>query len=388
MAHRRQWGTISQRGGLDRNHRGAWQLQWTEAGRRKSKTVRDMTRREAEAELARIRASVGESPDATPTVSQVLDEFVRPKWDTQRYNTRKNKESAWRAHVEPTWGDVMVSDVRRGAVQSWLDGMSRASGRTSLVVLREIMREALVREWVEADPTEGVVMSGKGARQTRMVWTADELDRIERAARGTDVEPAVVLMIHTGMRPGEARAVMPGDVTWGIVGGMRVLTVRVDKTAAASRKQEESQGVVGKTKTEAGTRTAVMVGGEERLIELCDEARARGDRFLSDDGLGRPLTQSALNYEWRGICERAGVEFAPVRNIRPSFVTHMHDDLGVPLDAIQGQVGHSSVEVTSQVYDRPSDAQRAATFAGAVEEAAQKSREIAANRSGDERAAL
>lgn len=385
---RSDWGSVSQRGALDRNHRGRWQLQWMEGGHRRSRTIRDATRREALAELAATRARVDESRGATPTVSDVLERFVRQKWDAQRYNTRKNKESAWRAHVAPRWGDVMVSDVRRGAVQSWLDGMSRANGSVSLVILREVMREALVREWVDSDRTEGVSLSDKGSRQTRRVWTADELARIEEAARGSVVEAAVVLMVHTGMRPGEARAVMPGDVTWGIMGGRKVLTVRVDKTASVDRRQEEIQGVVGRTKTAAGTRTAVMVGGEDRLLRLCEEAMERGDTFLCDDGLGRPVAQHALDRAWRPICERAGVEFAPVRNIRPSFVTHMHDDLGVPLDAIQGQVGHSDVSVTSRVYDRPSDAQRASIFAGAVTLAAQKSRDLAADRSKDETMAL
>lgn len=385
---RSDWGSVIQRGPLDRNHRGRWQLQWTEGGRRRSRTVRDATRREALTELSKIRASIGESTDATPTVSQVMEQFVRPKWEGLRYNTRTCKESAWRAHVCPRFGDVMVSEVRRGAVQTWLDEMSRYAGRGSLIVLREVMREALVREWVDSDPIEGVRMSDKVERRSRRVWDAGELASIEEAARGTGVEAAVVLMVHTGMRPGEARAVMPGDVTWGVMGGRRVLTVRVDKTAAASRRQEECQGAVGRTKTEAGTRTAVMVGGEARLLELCYEARARGDRFLSDDGLGRPMTQRMLSDAWAGIVERAGVPYAAPRNVRPSFVTHMHDDLGVPLDAIQGQVGHSSVEVTSHVYDRPSDAQRAATFAGAVASAAQKSREIAANRSRDDKMAL
>lgn len=339
---RRTFGTISERS------RGVWCLQWwanTPQGRvRRSETVYG-TRRDAEYRLAQIQAETRLQDATEPTVADVF----RMWWDSRAgelsASTVRAYQVAWRRHIEPRWGAVPVSQVKRGDVQIWLLGLT-GSANLARIVLSMVMGFACEDlELIAKNPASGKLRVPKAKKLARDVYTAAELDAICKAARGTPIEAAVILMAQGGVRVGESLGVMVGEVTEGLGGGFAVASISRQITA---------QGTVGKLKTESSVRAVPIVGDfGARLLELHAEARARGDAWLVDDGRGVPVSRRFLELQWAALLKSLRWDFRPMRTLRPSWETSRHWEMGVPLELTSKGLGHSTPKTTLGHYDRP-----------------------------------
>lgn len=359
---RRSFGTVRSRSKLDKNHRGTWQIQWTDHGRRKAETLHRATRSECVRRLAEIEASITDAPPA-PTCAEVWKRFGEESIAKLAPSTRVTYRRVWERDASPRWGSVPVSDVRRGDVQRWLDSMPGGEAAMAKSVLSRVLKIAKKRDYVSSNATEGCEVGTTVREANRSVLSRADVDRLDSACRGSAVEPAYILMCHAGLRTSEARDIKPSDVMWGIVGGSRQLCVSVTKSAAYSKAVEREQGGIdGRTKTRTSVRVAVVCGMQERLWTLAQEASKRGDEYLLDNGFGEPATPEELRKMWNALCDGAGVRRVPPRNLRATFVTLSHD-AGIPLEAVKEQVGHSSIAITERVYNRPDVEQRAGQFA-------------------------
>lgn len=339
---RRTFGTLTER------TRGTWCLQWwanTPQGRvRRSETVYG-SRREAEYRLAQIQAETRLGDPLEATVGDVFDMWWDVRSESFSGNTSKTYRAAWTKHVEPRWAHVPVSQVKRGDVQAWLLGLS-GNARMARVVLSMVLGFACDDlELVPKNPAAGKFRLPKVATECRDVYTAAELDRICEAAHGMPIEVAVILMAQGGVRVGESMGVLVGEVTEGIGGGFAVVSIS---------RQVTQQDTIDKPKTASSVRTVPIVGAwGARLLELHDEARARGDKWLMDDGIGRPYPRRFLETRWAALLDSLGWPHRPMRILRPSWETSRHWEMGVPLELTSKGMGHSTVKTTLGHYDRP-----------------------------------
>lgn len=339
---RRTFGTISERS------RGVWCLQWwanTPQGRvRRSETVYG-TRRDAEYRLAQIQAETRLQDATEPTVADVFRMWWDSRADEFAANTFALYRSAWKNHVEPRWSRVPVGQVRRGDVQAWLLGLP-GNAKTARNVLSMVLGFACEDlELIPKNPAAGKFRMPQAKTQPRDVYTAAELDAICKAARGTPIEAAVILMAQGGVRVGESLGVMVGEVTEGLGGGFAVASIS---------RQVTTRGTIDKTKTTSSVRSVPIVGEfGARLLELHAEALTRGDVWLIDDGRGVPVSRDLLKTRWAALLDSLGWEHRPMRILRPSWETSRHWELGVPLELTSKGMGHSTVKTTLGHYDRP-----------------------------------
>lgn len=345
MARKRKRSTW---GSVQRLPSGRWRIRWLEStpsGRRRRSETIDGSRVDAERRLAEIRVRVGDSP-ACPTVGEAWLSWLRPVVEARvRPSTLADYDATWRLHVAPRWESVPLDQVEPVGVQAWLSTLRAVAAVKSLKLLRRIVARAVAMGVVASSRIEcEFAMPHEVAAHTRAVWDSSELSRICEAARGSFVEPLVILGAFGGLRDGEARGVTVADVSEG-AGGVAVVSV--------SRSVSQG-GQVGPTKTGSSVRLAVVPPPwSSRLLEIVAEVSARGGSWLASDGLGSPLTNAVSSHEFRRVVAAAGLEPAPFRNLRPSYETMMHWEYGVSTEHVQKLMGHSSPRMTHAVYDRP-----------------------------------
>ena len=350
---RSTWGSIEQLPS------GRWRVRWWESTpqgwRRKSETL-DGSRKDAERRLAQIRVASGDA-QRVPTVGEAWQQWTWPLIERERANTKANNDALWRNHVAPRWADVPLDQVEPIAVQAWLDGLRKVAAAQGLAMLRRIVRRAVAMGAIPASRIDiEFAMPDEVNSHSRLVWSADELARICDAARGECFEAAVILAAFGGCRRGEALGVKVGEVIPGVGG---TACVQICRSIGG-------KGEVGPTKTGGSVRTVVIPAPwAARLLAIQDDARARGDAWLCDDGFGGPTGGNVLKAHWDAICQKAGVERAPFRNLRPSYETMMHWDAGIETSQVQKLMGHSSPTMTHKVYDRPDDDRLASVVAQA-----------------------
>lgn len=343
-------------GGVERLPSGRWRVRWREGGRRRSETI-DGTRKDAEHRLAEIRVRVGDEP-TRPTVGYAWERWTWPVIErTTRATTQRNQERCWRLHVAPRWAKVTVDGVTPVEVQEWLDGLTASTAELALVLLRRTLDRAVEMGVLDRNRAScRFVMPTAGTTRNKSVLTPEQMGAVCRAIRGERFEACVILACFAGLRAGETMGVMVGEVE----DAGEVVTIPITR-------QVTNSAEVVEPKTRTSTRTvAVPQPWAARLLELQEEARARGDVWLVDDGLGGPVRQDLMRRWWQALDFGAmGVPRVTLHSLRAAYETMMHWDLGMDVGTVAKLLGHSEPTVTHAVYDRPDASRVAATVARA-----------------------
>lgn len=354
MARRQRasWGCVQ------RVRPGTYRIRYMRDGVRRSETVRG-TRREADDRLAALRVECGSAPAARPvTVGQAYERHYLPLAEGAADTTRANTLSAWRVHVAPRWEGVALRDVRPCDVQEWLLTLTAAQARSALRVLRGVFREAALYGLVDGSPLSVAFRMPRRVDSPRPRSTVEPslMGAYYAAALSEGLGAMFILAACCGLRVGESLGPRVGEVLREERGGVAVAAVpvlrQVGGTGAVAVRDEGGREVE-RLKTRKSARWAA-VGGEwaERLLSLQDEARGRGDVWLTDDGLGGPLSQKAARAAWGRAVEAAGLPPVLLKNLRATFATQM-DARDVPVEQIARLMGHSTPSITFDVYERP-----------------------------------
>lgn len=359
-------------GSITRVGPNRWRLRWWSDGpdgrKRRSETV-DGTRREAERRLAEIRVSTPCEYGGAPTVGHAWREWVLPmlraKVDERSRDrsrgmsarTLSMREAEWRLRVGPRWESVPLDQVRPIDVQGWLlDGtMTLVLATNALSLLRQIMERAVIFGVVDSNPCcHDFAMPPRGVEMPRGCLTLDQLDERLMACRGSCCEAVAILCAMGGLRLGEAQGVRADEPRQ----DGAVVSVPVARSV-------DAHGIVGDLKTLQSERVAVIPlrPWGMRLMTLQAQAVMAGDEWLTDSGTGEPLSRKVIARAWDAATD--GMEpRVTMRDLRRSYETAMHWELGMPLEKVQRLMGHApGSAVTMASYDSPEQAQVAAELA-------------------------
>ena len=349
MPKRRSWGTITH------VSRDKHVIRYIDSqGARKSVTFYG-TRREAEAELARLRLmhERNQARRKPPTVKQAAEAWWLP-WIEREFegggmsaNTRKAYLYAWSRVVEPRWGNVRLDAVKPSEVQSWLDSMSYGTAHHSMIVLRKIADFAAKRD--EESTTAFSLkydMPRKSKTRSKAVCTLEEADALLDSLRGSVVEAPFIAACFGSCRVGESLAVEVASVE-------RVESHGVTLAVAEVRAQMGLSGFTPNEmlKTDSSRRVIVIPGRwGGRFLEIADERRAVGSEWMADRGDGLPMNQKALKRHWDCVQSEGG--HMPFSNLRNSWRTFAQATWRIDYDLLEVLMGHRLEGVTGRHYLR------------------------------------
>lgn len=227
-----------------------WQVCWRADGRQHRESL--PTREAAEARAAELNDDIRSGRYVDPRGgNRTLDE-VFPLWLADHTGVRPATIDNYIRHyngmVRPRFGSTRIGDIDERAVKAWVADLDSGAIRTKYGepytkgaiktgvrrLLGSMLRYAVRRRWIMADPTAGVRLP-RAPMQRVDAFTPAEARAIADAA-GTLRTPTgrpcgrpmdrliVLLLASTGMRPGEMAALDVRDVD--LAHG----TINVDKT--------------------------------------------------------------------------------------------------------------------------------------------------------------
>lgn len=303
------------------------------------------TKRDAEAfaasvEVSKLRGEFIDVAASRATVGQ-----LGPEWLGRQSHLKPSAyrpvESAWRVHVEPRWGNVAVSDIRRTAVQQWVADLSAERGATTVIrcygVLAAILDDATADRRVLQNPARGVKLPRK-ARKPHVYLSHEQVHRLAEESR----YPVLVLVLaYCGLRWGEATALRVQDLD------MLRRRLNVEQNAV----DVGGRIVVGTPKSHKRRSVPFPRFLSEALAAAC-EGKSREDLVFpgpTGDYL-RPARVHAENHSWFA----AAIERAELPRITPHDLRHTAASFavsaGANVKAVQRMLGHSSAAMTLDVY--------------------------------------
>ncbi|OUP02648.1 hypothetical protein B5F36_10485 [Anaerofilum sp. An201] len=299
------------------------------------------------AELARAEA---EARDADRSGLQVGDHTLVGEWakiwlETYKSNLRPNTvrmyRGAYNKHIMATLGGMELQSVRPvhiRAVMAKVADKSESLQHKVLLTMRQLFAEARRNHLVAADPTEGVKITAHASPdKVKSVEVEDQQTFVAALRTLEDRRPLafVGLCLYCGLRKEEALGLQ-----WSDIAGDR-LTVRRAVAFSAGHVDESMQ-----LKTKAAHRTLPIPQPLQEILA----AAPHTSEWVVPTFDGRRMTDQGFKNMWRKAAAVAPVPLHP-HMLRHSYCMALFR-AGVDLRTAQVLMGHSSIQVTANIYTR------------------------------------
>jgi integrase len=269
-----------------------------------------------------------------------------------KHTTYRSYKGILGIHLLPAFGDLSLSQIDRKAVKALAlekrkAGASLSMVRLILCVLSAIFTSAIEDGIVQHNPAvrPGRFMKMRGKREGVNPLSHEEetafLEAIQTHA--PRYYPFFLFLLRTGCRLGEAVAVQPGDLDF----RGRFIEVRQNWTNGQLTTPKN-----GKTRRVDLSRRLVQVL-KDSLVSQDLEAMAKErpkPEWVFTNELGGMLDPDNLRSRvFYRVLEKAGLRRVRIHDLRHSFASRLIAN-GESLAYVRDQMGHSSIQVTVDIY--------------------------------------
>ena len=313
------------------------------------------TRREAEQLLTDRLRSIN-SGEYRPNSSRTFRDYAESSWlpevlPTVKYSTQKHYQYMLRVHLYPTFAKMQLRLISRDTVQAFLSaklrsGLSWKTVKHLRTVFGTLMGAAEMAELIPNNPVPKTRFPRRGPVKERAVIAPERI----RELLGALPEPShslARLLVFTGLRIGELLAPRWRDVD------LECGVLRVTQTVY--------EGHFDEPKSQRSRRSIPLGAKSIEILTARKPAGVNPDGLVFSTRTGTPFSRhNLLNQQLKPTCRRLGLTGISWHWLRHANATLL-DAVGTPLGTVQALLGHSSSEITREVYlhSIPSDARAA-----------------------------
>lgn len=268
--------------------------------------------------------------------------------------TRFHYERYIRLDIVPSaLGRMPISEIRRFHVAAFAQALSDA-GRGAptvhriIAVVQSALRNAYEDQLIGDNPAIGVRLP-RVQKAGMEPWTPEQAGQFLDAAAQHRLGALFEVVLFTGMRRGEVLGLRWADVDL----AQRTVTVRANRVQVGGKVVEQTP------KTKSGTRILEIADatvGSLVAWKLAQdlEAAAWGDAWQGDGHVftyedGRPLLPQYATRLFENIRATTGLPPMTFHGQRHEAISLMLS-AGVPLAVVSKRAGHSSVQITADLY--------------------------------------
>lgn len=320
------------------------------AGKRHRRDVYAATKQEAMAKLRDLQQRAGQLPDSPAlTVGAWLERWLTLIESTVEPNTLIPYRRHVRLHLAPRIGGSKLLKFRPADVEHLYsrllkDGMSGAMVRKVGTTLSVALNHAVRSSLIPANPTASV-RRPKAVKPDIEILDATQFAALVKACRGVRLGPLFLLMLDSGVRPGEALALTWKDVDFDAgrisvtksleeIGGK--FRVKKPKTASSIRQIDVSHRTIAALATHR--KTMLKEGRNVRT----------GPIFIGLRG-GFLATTNIYRDSFKPLLEKAGLPLVSLHALRHTCAT-MLLAANVNPKIVSERLGHSSITITMDTY--------------------------------------
>lgn len=285
-----------------------------------------------------------------------LEEY---KKDTVRKNTFESHRNNVKTHISPYFQNLMLQDLRPVMYQAFLNhlieqGYSRGTVEIVHSTMHNAMEKAVILGKIERNPCNGAVIKGEKKKAVIQFIDSGDISKFLQVSHqyGYIYWIFFKILIETGMRKGEAAALKWTDVD------LNEGRITIDETLDFTAKDKAE--LFGDTKTFRSERTiriSKSLVNDLRFHQEWQNSNKQnlGDLYHTDLDLvlcredGNFMPKSTLFNAFSRILKRAGLPPLPIHSLRHTNAVLLLE-AGAEMKFVQEQLGHGSIQITSDVY--------------------------------------
>jgi integrase len=302
------------------------------------------TVREARQMLSDLLRKVN-SGDYRPQSAWTFGRFVEERWKpdtfpTLKFSSKQFYNNMLNAHLIPTFGDTQLRLITRASVQSFISAKTQSDLSWKTVKLIRtafgtIIEAAVMQDLLTDNPVRKTKLPRRGPIVEKTPIEPERLKKLIQALPQPSHSIAL-LLASTGMRIGELLALRWRDVDL--------------KAGKVQIRQTVYEGVLDDPKTKRSRRTIPLGKQGIAILARYSASGADPEALVFATGKGTPLSRrNLLNRQFKPTCERLGLRGVSWHWLRHATAT-LSNSAGTPLGTIQELLGHSSSQLTREVY--------------------------------------
>ncbi|WP_062431320.1 tyrosine-type recombinase/integrase [Herbidospora daliensis] len=300
------------------------------------------TKTDAEKWLSKAEAEVLQQEWTNPDAGKVLFSDYAATWLTERTlrpKTEQLYEGLLRLHINPTFGECMLTEITSRQVRVWHTGLTKHGLGASTIakayrLLRGILNTAVDDELIKKNPCK-IKKAGVERPEERPVLTVPEVFRLADAMPPC-FRALVLLATFGSMRWGELAALRKNHLD---------LDARTVRIAVAVSEMKTGELLTGPPKSDAGTRTVnlpeVITGELAWHVQRFSEKRHDGLVFVGEKGA--QLRRSNFSRVWAKALKKAGLPKIHIHDLRHTGNT-LAALTGATLKELMARMGHASTK--------------------------------------------
>ena len=334
-------------------------------GKRRWKTLREgITKTDARKALREIEDSVEKgayiAPSRIPGFSEVANTWLKVKKPDVRHYTHKQYAGHIENHLKPYYGSTQVSRINYDSAERFIqnrreEGVSTPTLKKVLVSFGAIMDYACQKRWIGHNPLKDIKKPrGQGKEKEEItILTPTQVRALFDAAPDIKHKTLFMVAVLTGMRQGEILGLKRDDIDW-IAGQIHVRRTfnhghfYEPKSKSSRRKIDLAPQLITQLKE-------WQLACPPNKLNLVFPNR--NGTTIDDSHLRNRIFEPAL--------KKAKIPKIRFHDLRHTYASLLIDQ-GEKPKYIQNQMGHSSINVTFDIYGHLMDDsnQEAATRLG------------------------
>lgn len=330
------------------------------------------SKKQAETRLTELLAQLDTGTYMKPsktTVAEFLDkwlaDYAKPKLSPRGF---ERYAGIIRQHFKPDFGSLMLSQLRPEHLQKHYAarrgaGLSARTIKYHHAVIHKALETAVKWGLMARNVADGVDAPAE-RRNEMQTWNEDEIARFLEAAKTSQYYALFYTALFTGMRRSELLGLQWQDVDF---------TYSQVYVSRGLHHLKDGSYVFTQPKSEKSRRTIALPPSAYLVLKAHREKREAEAsmlaRPLTDDALvfgtvdGKPFRPNTVTRAWQTLANRAGVKAIRLHDARHTHATIMLKQ-GVHPKIVQERLGHTSIEMTLDIYSHVAPGMQQAAAAG------------------------
>ena len=263
-------------------------------------------------------------------------------------------------YIIPALGKIAIQELSPLQIQQWINELKEESPvsheplsaktvKNIHLNLSAALSQAVKLDMIKKNPCDNVILP-KAQKAKLEIYTEDEVEKITKSAKGTDMELIIMLALGLGLRRGEMIALRweNVDLDNGVV---HIRENRVDG--------RNGKVVTKLPKSDAGVRDIPLSAS---MIALLKRERIKFFKKQLEYGIGRknddyvvcqdngnPYKPFSISKKWRKFTENNNIRHVKLHGLRHTNASLLLSQ-GVSPKVVQQRLGHSDFSITMNIY--------------------------------------
>ena len=311
-------------------------------GKPKRKLVYGRTQKEVreKANELRMQHSMGIEIDNNITVAEWAETWLKTYKTGVEYKTHQMYSDSLRLYIVNPLGRLKLRDVKTAHLQKIANDNSHKTKtiKNFKMTASQMFEQAVLNDLILKNPAKGIVLPVSVPSTKKRALTESEIEAIKSLEIDSKTRCFIFFLLYTGARKGEALAITKSDID------RDKLEINISKSLVFKGNQSE---VKHNPKTKAGVRSIPVLDPLKAI--LFAHIDSIDTELLFPSANNNTMSDTAYRRMWQKFETAIGTKEITAHIFRHNFATLLYN-AGVDIKTAQSILGHSSINITMDIY--------------------------------------